>query len=126
MMRSAISPRLEMRIFLNMRCPGAFTPTNRGDAETRRPSQCIRAPATPRFRGVMGASISSRLDGEQPLAVLHGLAVLHVDLHHLSIAFGVDLVHELHRFDDAEDLPFLDLLAGVHERRRPGFGGAVE
>src|SRR5262245_48807671 len=74
MMRSAISPRLAIRIFLNIwlsRAPGAGL---------RRP------------------------DGEQPFAVVNGSTVLHVHLHDFTVAFGVDLVHQLHRFDDAEHL----------------------
>src|SRR3954469_23013809 len=67
MMRIAISPRLAIRIFLN---------------------------------------IAPRLDREQPLAVLHRLPVLDVDLYNLAIELRVDLVHQLHRFDDAQHLPF--------------------
>src|SRR3954462_10748105 len=79
MMRRAISPRLAIRIFLNMRW---------------------------RFR-------SSGLDGKQPFAVLDRLPVLHVGAHDLTIVLRRDLVHQLHRFDDAEHLvllhPFADL-----------------
>src|SRR6187397_1397286 len=76
-MRSAISPRLAISIFLNM-----------------------------------------WFDGEEPLAVVDGLAVFHVDLHDLAVDIGVDLVHQLHRFDDAEYLPLLDGLSNLRE----GFG----
>src|SRR5918994_6847222 len=69
MIRSAISPRLAMRIFLNM---------------------------------------SGGLDGEQALAVLNGLAVLDVDADDLPVVFRGDLVHQLHRLDDAEHLILLD------------------
>ena len=79
MMRSAISPRLAIRIFLNM---GYLAP-----------------------------------DREQPLAVLHRLAVLDVDLHDLAVVLGVDLVHQLHRFDDAEHLALLHGVADFDERR---------
>src|SRR3954465_10106601 len=67
MTRSAISPRLAMRIFLNM---------------------------------------SGGPDREQPLAVLHRLAVLHVGVDDLAVVLGRDLVHQFHRLDDAEHLVF--------------------
>src|SRR3954465_10077138 len=77
MTRSAISPRLAIRIFLNM--------------------------------------ASGRLDREQALAVLDGLPVLDIRLYEFPIGFGSDLVHQLHRLDDAQDLPLLDLPAGFDE-----------
>src|SRR5690242_16864919 len=51
------------------------------------------------FLNMVRSSPLRRLHGKQPLAVLHGLPVLHVDLHHFPVALGVDLVHELHRLD---------------------------
>src|SRR5687768_14987255 len=56
-----------------------------------------------------------RPDCKQPLAILNGLAVLHVYLYQLPVDFRVDLVHELHRFDDAENLSFLDHLTDLGE-----------
>ncbi len=46
------------------------------------------------------------------------------DLDDLAFRFGLDLVHQLHRFDDADDLTFADALADLDEggrlgRRRP-------
>src|SRR5574338_945776 len=89
--RRAISPRLAMRTFLNMRP----RPLARDDAEER-------------------------------LAELHRGRVLHVDLGHGAVHLGLDLVHELHRLDDAERLALLHLLADLHERGRVGRGGPVE
>src|SRR5688572_16369351 len=85
MTRSAISPRLAIRIFLNM-----------------------------------------WFDGEEPLAVVDGLAVLHIDLDDLAVAFGVDLVHQLHGFDDAEDLPLFDGLSDFRKGLRSGLRLAIE
>src|SRR6185295_15860286 len=65
-------------------------------------------------------------DSEEGLAVLHGLAVVVVDLHDFPRHLALDLVHELHGFDDAEHLPDLDVVAHAHERGGIGIGRAVE
>src|SRR4029453_13553458 len=85
MTRSAISPRLAIRIFLNM-----------------------------------------WFDGEEPLAVVDGLAVFHEDLDDLAVDGGVDLVHQLHRFDNAEDMPFLHGLSDLRKGLRSGFRLTIE
>src|SRR5689334_4238468 len=76
-MRSAISPRLAMRIFSNMETSG---------------------------------------EHEQRLPVLHRLAVLDEDLLDHAVAVGLDLVEELHRFDDADGLAGLHRLPDFDER----------
>src|SRR6267143_5907860 len=81
-MRSAISPRLAIRIFSNMLA-----------------------------------------EDEERLPVLHRLAVFHKHRFHHAGGVGFDLVHQLHRLDDANRLAFLDGLAhldkwlGVGRRR---------
>src|SRR4051794_26371564 len=90
MTRSAISPRLAIRIFLNMEWAESF------------PSR-LPAPGLGRF------------DGEQPFAVLNRLAVLHVRADDLSLVLRRNLVHQLHRFDDAEDLVLLHVIANLDE-----------
>ena len=45
-----------------------------------------------------------RLDREQRFAVFHRPAVLHELRDDGTRDFGFDLVHQLHRFDDAEHL----------------------
>src|SRR5688572_18251770 len=87
MMRRAISPRLAIRIFLNIEL-----------------SSCSRG-----------------LDGEEPFPVLHRLTVLDVGLDQLAVALGVDLVHELHGFDDAKHLPLVHHLPELSE----GFGARL-
>src|SRR5438045_1337473 len=72
MTRMAISPRLAIRIFLN-----------------------IGARRGPRRGSRVGVAC---LDREEPFAVLHRLPVLDVDLHDLPVELRVDLVHQLHRF----------------------------
>src|SRR5215475_14181208 len=87
MTRRAISPRLAMRIFLN---------------------------------------ISDRLDAEQRLPELHRLPVLDQDLGDLPRLVGLDLVHQLHRLNDAEDLALLHHRAHLDEGRLIRRGRAVE
>src|SRR5262245_4397746 len=93
MTRSAISPRLAIRIFLNM---------------------------------IAGVARLGSPDGEQPLAVLDRLAVLDVHAHDLTVVLGRDLVHQLHRLDDAEDLIFLHALANLDKRGSTGLRGGVK
>src|SRR3990172_6966913 len=91
-MRSAISPRLAMRILWNM----AFS------------------------------ALLAGLHEEERLAELDGLGVLDEDLLDAAGHLGLDLVHELHRLDDAEGLPLLDRVALADEWCRLGARGAVE
>src|SRR5256886_6954243 len=74
-MRSAISPRLAIRIFSNMLA-----------------------------------------ENEEGLPVLHRLAVFHEHRLHHAGGVGLDLVHQLHRLDDANRLAFLDGLADLDKR----------
>src|ERR1044071_4996375 len=78
MTRTAISPRLATRIFLN------------------------------------------RTDGKQSLPVLHRLAIQYEPALDDAGVFRLDLVHKLHRLDDAEDLSGLHPLADRDKGRRPG------
>src|SRR5919109_1429222 len=68
-----------------------------------RHAMMMRIAISPRFAIRIFLNIGFK--GEQALAVLNRLAVLDVDFHHFSLVLGVDLVHQLHRLDDAEDLP---------------------
>src|SRR5512143_4243509 len=96
MTRSAISPRLAIRTFLNIAAA----------------------------RGLLAGS--GRPDGEERVPVLDRLTVLGVDLDDLARHLGLDLVHELHGLDDAEHLPHLHPVAHVHEGRAVRVGCAVE
>src|SRR5256885_16095538 len=82
MIRSAISPRLAMRIFEN-----------------------IRGPA------------SCGLEAEERLAVLDRATVLGKRFDQAAGALRLDLVHQLHRLDDAEDLALLHHRTDLDERR---------
>src|SRR5581483_7951223 len=122
MMRRAISPRLEIRTFLNIPC-------------TLSPSTCSgQAPRGAKPQGPVprrrtsGPSLrpSRRLNAEQRLPELDRLGVLDEDLGDLAGHFGLDLVHQLHRLDDAQDLALAHARADLDVRRLVGSGRAVE
>src|SRR5512139_2755681 len=88
-----------------------LTPSSLAAQMTRRaisPRLAIRI-----FRNKTGSAL--RPDAEERLPVLHRLAVLVVDPHHLARRLRLDLVHQLHGFDDAEHLAGLDAVPYVHE-----------
>src|SRR5688500_4931588 len=89
-----------------------------------RHAMMMRIAISPRF--AIRIFLNIGFYGEQPLAVLHGLTVLDVDFDHFSVVFGVDLVHQLHRFDDAENLPLLHGGAHVDKRRGAWLRGTEE
>src|SRR5262249_13068269 len=66
------------------------------------------------------------IDQEEGLAELDGVRVLHEDLDDPAGHLGLNLVHELHRFDDAEDLSFLHEIAFADVRIRRRRGGPIE
>src|SRR5687767_6951740 len=84
--RSAISPRLAIRILLN----------------TVHPHR------------------------KEPVTELDGFAVLHVRRRDLAVGIRLDLVHELHGFDDAEHLALADPVAHLYERGRARLGRPVK
>src|SRR5438477_11867717 len=108
-MRSATSPRFAMRIFLNIR-----SPPKGGHYRS-----CLSRRSCP-------SSPSCRADREQPLAVLHRLAALDVDVDDFTIKLGIDLVHQLHGFDDAEHLALPHRRPDPDKRGRAGLRRAVE
>src|SRR5713101_7646091 len=91
-----------------------------------RHAKMMRRATSPRFAIRIFLNTLSRSYREQPLAVLDRLPAFDVDVHDLAVVFRVDLVHQLHRLDDAEHLPFLHLGTDVNERRRARLGRAVE
>src|SRR3954463_8074858 len=85
-----------------------------------------RSAISPRWAMRIFLNMSGGPDREQPLAVLHRLAVLHVGVYDLAVVLGRDLVHQFHRLDDAEHLVFLDALPDFDERRRARLRASVE
>src|SRR2546423_7302222 len=107
-MRQAISPRLAIRIL-------------------RKRRMSIVQSSTFQFRNywrtldlrLWGCGLTL-LDSKKRLTVFNGLSVLDVNLHHLAGRLGLNLVHQLHRLDDADDAGWFDVTADAHEavRRR--------
>src|SRR2546426_6303189 len=103
---------------------GRPTLSNRSDALrwTIWVMACLKLNVAP---PVVGAS-GMRIHSEEGLAELDRLGVFHADFAHQPRDFGLDLVHDLHRFDDADDLPGGDATPGLDVGLRPRLGCGVE
>src|SRR5256714_1027580 len=71
-----------------------------------------------------GAS-GMRIHPEEELSEFDGLGVLHEHLPHHARHFGLDFVHDLHRFDDAHDLARRHPAPGLHVGLGTGLRGRV-
>src|ERR1017187_2501518 len=103
MMRTAISPRLATKTFSNMIFKSGRA-TGDGKHEELA-SSCHRPPDPVHL-------IWTNL--EQRLAEFHRLAVFDQHLGDNAFDLGLDLVHDFHRFDDADDAIRTDLGADFH------------
>jgi hypothetical protein len=56
-------------------------------------------------------------DGEEGLPKLDGLTIGNEAFYDFAGSIGFDLVHQLHGFDDADDLAFFNVIAGRDECR---------
>src|SRR5262245_18213760 len=72
------------------------------------------------FRNTAGGRSGHRPQAEEHLAELHRLPVRHEDVDDLGVHLRLDLVHELHRLDDAQDLALADLGPRLDEGRCGG------
>src|SRR6185369_17442899 len=104
MMRHAISPRFAIRIFLNLR--GLKAIRNLPQKSTKAPERFV--PLLP-FCGLT-------LDTEKRLPVLDGLTIFDVNLNYFPSGFRLNLIHELHGFDDAYHRLRLNTAANLHKR----------
>src|SRR5471030_367332 len=131
--RSAISPRFAMRIFSNIArfrlidgTPGRLPAAVLGDRRRVSPvsqtnqasARVLRPPAgrtTTEYAFVRQHRGKSIADQEQRLTVLDGLAVLNEDFLNDARLVRLDFIEQLHCFDDAKRLAFLDGVSYLHE-----------
>src|SRR5438067_9905165 len=117
MTRRAISPRLAMSIFLNMRrtrfLAGVAAELTAGSASYRHKNGALRAPWVS-VRGLLAL----RAYDKQLLPVFNRLAIRHQLFDHLSSYIRFDFVHQLHGFHNAQDLANLHRVPWLHKRRR--------
>src|ERR1043166_2897941 len=106
MMRQAISPRLAIRIFLNLRGLKAINLPQKSTSSTKR------------MLVLLVPFYHLTFDTEQRLAVLYRLPVFNINLDDFSARLGLNLVHEFHGFDDADDRLRLDTRPNLHKRLR--------
>src|ERR1700683_798787 len=100
MTRRAISPRLAIRILLNIR-------------------KSYGGPSSRLYRSLAP-------NHKQLLPILDGLTVGDQLLHDLTAHVRFDLVHQLHGLDNAQHLSHLDRIAWLYKRRRTGRWRFVE
>src|SRR5258705_11340263 len=81
---------------------------------------CLKLNAAP-----CGAS-AMRIDSEEGLSEFHGLRAFQAYLFHHALHLRLDFVHDLHRFDDAHDLPRRHPAPRLHVRRGARLRGGVE
>src|SRR5918998_3318765 len=91
-----------------------------------RQARMTRRAISPRLAMRTFLNTLGRLDAEQRLPELHGLAVLHQHLGDPSGHLGLDLVHELHGLHDAEHLALAHVGAHLDEGGLVRRGRAVE
>src|SRR5262245_66567610 len=77
------------------------------ESAPRRRARARRGPAGGRYERAARACSARGIDEEQRLAELDGMRVFDEDVDDATGYFGLDLVHALHRFDDADDLALL-------------------
>src|SRR5207302_678852 len=82
-----------------------------------RQARRIRSAISPRLAMTIFSIMSGLFEDEQWLAEFDRVAVLRHDRGDAPGPVGFDLVHHLHRLDDAQHLPDLDLIADLDEAR---------
>src|ERR1700730_12566319 len=91
-----------------------------------RQARRIRRAISPRLAMTTFSSTATLFDYEQRLTKLNRVAVARHDAGYPAGLVGLDLVHHLHGFDDAQDLSYLDLIADLDERLRTRRGRPLE
>src|SRR4051812_23477688 len=82
-------------------------------SHTKVPNPKSQTPSLNQFPdfGLWTWNLGLLLYPEERLAVFDRLAVLYVNLYHLASGFRLNLVHQLHGFDDADGGVMLDVAA---------------
>src|SRR6266404_2332283 len=109
--RQAISPRLAIRILRNgLVLVITKVESPRSDVQRQHDGAALD----------FGAWTSGLLspDSEKRLAVLHRLPVFDVNLDHFAGGFRLNLIHQLHGFDNTYHRVVFDLTADPHEALR--------
>src|SRR5918996_2082161 len=96
-MRQAISPRLAIRIFLNLRMLKAISYLPQ--IVCRKKAQKAQTNEFALFVRLCGLTMNS----EKRLAVLNRLAVFDINLYYFTRRLRLDLVHQFHRLNDAHN-----------------------
>ena len=102
MIRSAISPRLAISIFLNTQTP-QWSPNFKLLGSN---SKLIYLNLDVELWISRTGAELYRFDHEERLPVFHGLSILDKDLNDLTGCLGFNLVHEFHGLNNTEYLPF--------------------
>src|SRR5690348_9056912 len=80
-------------------------------------AQMTRSAISPRL-AMRTLRMADGPESEELLSVFDRLAILHEALHDLAGTVALDLVHQLHGFDDTEHLSCLDVVADFDEGGR--------
>src|SRR5574341_2607205 len=104
----------------------AGRPTFSSKSEPLRCTICVIACLKLKAGRLLCVASPMRIHPEKDLAELHRLRVLRDDLPNHARDLGLDLVHDLHRFDDAHHLPHIHPAADLHIRLGGGLGRLIE
>src|SRR6267378_3344455 len=104
----------------------AGRPTFNSKSEPLRCTICVIACLKLNAGRLLCVASPMRIHPEKDLAELHRLRVLRGNVPNHTRDLGLDLVHDLHRFDDADHLPYGHPAADLHVRLRGGLGRLVK
>src|SRR5947207_5403160 len=104
----------------------AGRPTLSSRSDALRWTICVMACLKLNVAPVAAGASGMRVHPEKRLSKLDRLGVLHAHLAHQPGDFGLDLVHDLHGFDDAHDLAGGYAAPHLHIGTRPRLGRGIE
>src|SRR6058998_3687116 len=104
----------------------AGRPTLSSKSEPLRCTMCVIACLKLNAGRLLCVASPMRIHPEKDLAELHRLRVLRGDFPNDAADLGLDFVHDLHRFDDADHLTYVHPRPDLHVRLRGRLGRLVE